>query len=250
MSYPSLKFSIIISTYNAEEFLETCLLSIIKQKYDEKEIIIQDGGSTDRTIEIIKRFEKYVKYWESAPDEGIYDAWNKALNHCSGDWMYFIGADDKFYDYEVLNSVAAGVNSTSSKIIYGKLIYYNPHNPNELRLFKKTWQKTKRPFRRKMAIPHQSIFHHKSLFENTKFDARFRISGDYDFLMYYLKNNNPYFLSDIIIAYMSCIGLSGNYQNAQKILKEEYLVQVKHGIKWAKIIYIIRTIKLKLSNFF
>lgn len=87
--------SIIIVTLNAGDHLENCIRSVISQDYQNIELLIFDGGSTDSTIEIIKTYEKYISYWQSQADKGIYDAMNKAIKHSKGDWLYFLGADRK-----------------------------------------------------------------------------------------------------------------------------------------------------------
>ncbi|WP_317169476.1 glycosyltransferase [Mucilaginibacter humi] len=87
--------SIIIVTYNAAGTLQVCLDSIYKQQYPSLKIIIIDGNSTDGTVDIIKANINKIHYWQSEPDAGVYDAMNKAVKHLTGDWVYFIGADDE-----------------------------------------------------------------------------------------------------------------------------------------------------------
>src|ERR1700730_11011275 len=91
------KISIIIVTYNAENTLQRCLDSIYIQAYPEIEIIVIDGNSTDNTVEILKRNSSRIAFWKSEPDEGIYDAMNKAIKHITGKWVYFLGADDELF---------------------------------------------------------------------------------------------------------------------------------------------------------
>ena len=76
--------SIIIATYNAEKTLQRCLDSIIPQLSDQVELIIIDGGSIDKTSEIVKSNSQYITYYLSEKDDGIYDAWNKGINKANG----------------------------------------------------------------------------------------------------------------------------------------------------------------------
>lgn len=71
--------SVITVCYNATTVIEATILSIIGQTYSNIEYIIIDGGSTDGTIEVIKKYEKKIFYWVSEPDKGIYDAMNKGI---------------------------------------------------------------------------------------------------------------------------------------------------------------------------
>jgi len=94
--------TIITATYNSEKYLEECILSLLKQKYDNYEHIVVDGGSTDRTLDIIKKYEHKIDYWCSVPDKGIYDAFNIGMKLSTGDYLGFLNSDDYFSD-EALN---------------------------------------------------------------------------------------------------------------------------------------------------
>lgn len=90
------KISIVTANLNQGKFLETCIKSVINQKYPNLEYIVIDGGSTDNSIDIIKKYEKYLHTWVSEKDEGQYDAINKGFNFATGDILAWINADD-FY---------------------------------------------------------------------------------------------------------------------------------------------------------
>ncbi len=94
--------SIIIATWNAAHCLERALQSIIGQQRGDVEILIQDAGSTDGTLDIVHHYQGHLAYVASEPDAGIYDAWNKALAHARGEWVLFLGADDFFIDNQAI----------------------------------------------------------------------------------------------------------------------------------------------------
>lgn len=89
---PSL--SIIIPSFNQVSFIEETLCSIINQKYPGLELIVIDGGSTDGSTEIIRRYEKYISYWVSETDRGQSHAINKGLEKATGEWVGWINSDD------------------------------------------------------------------------------------------------------------------------------------------------------------
>lgn len=90
----SLAISIVTPTFNSERFLEATILSVLKQSASKVEYIIIDGGSTDGTLEIIRKYEKHLAFWVSEPDGGMYDAVNKGFAHTTGDILCWINSDD------------------------------------------------------------------------------------------------------------------------------------------------------------
>lgn len=88
--------TVITVTRNADATLETAIRSVLSQSYDNVEYIVIDGGSTDRTIDIIRKYNDAIDFWLSEPDNGIYDAMNKAINYSTGEYYVVLGADDVF----------------------------------------------------------------------------------------------------------------------------------------------------------
>lgn len=96
MIYP--KISIVTPVYNQVQYLEQTILSIINQGYPNLEYIIIDGGSTDGTIDVIRKYESYIAYWVSEPDKGMYHAIQKGFEHSTGEVMCWLNSDDVFFD--------------------------------------------------------------------------------------------------------------------------------------------------------
>ena len=93
-----LKISVITVSYNAAATIEQTMLSVLNQTYPNVEYIVIDGGSTDGTVDIIKKYADRLAYWVSEPDKGMYDAIKKGIEHISGDICCYINADDYYFN--------------------------------------------------------------------------------------------------------------------------------------------------------
>jgi glycosyltransferase involved in cell wall biosynthesis len=91
--------TIVTAVFNGEKYLEESILSLHKQLYGNYEHIIIDGGSTDGTIDIIKKYEDKIDYWCTEKDKGIYDAFNKGMKLASGEYLGFLNSDDIYSDH-------------------------------------------------------------------------------------------------------------------------------------------------------
>lgn len=174
------KLSIIIATYNSENTLEKCLCSIESQKFKDIEVIIIDGFSTDKTVEIISRHSGLVSYWHSKRDSGIYDAWNQGIDKAKGEYICFIGSDDYFLDSDSLSKVIALTNENRYDIITSQGIFLSNERPSHT--IGRRWNY--KSVARKMTVCHPGLLHHRSIFERYgKFDENLKIVGDYEFLL-------------------------------------------------------------------
>jgi glycosyltransferase involved in cell wall biosynthesis len=126
--------TIITAVLNNEKYLEESITSLQNQKYKNYEHIIIDGGSTDRTVDIIKKYEDRIDYWCSEKDKGIYDAFNKGMKLASGQYIGFLNSDDSYSDnaFEILTKYIK-INSDKDFIFgavkkhWGVLYGYKPY---------------------------------------------------------------------------------------------------------------------------
>lgn len=115
------KLSIIIPNFNYGNYIEETILSVINQNYANTELIIIDGGSTDNSVEIIKKYDKYINYWISEKDNGQADAINKGLKVATGKYIAFINSDDTYLE-NAFNTIFNSKNSFEKDFIYGDVL--------------------------------------------------------------------------------------------------------------------------------
>ncbi len=221
--------SIITVSFNAARFIEQAIDSVANQTYDDVEFVVIDGGSSDGTLEIIRRNETKIDFWSSEPDGGIYDAMNKGVAVARGEWLYFLGADDYLWNENVLARLAPVLKATTrERVVYGQVTRLL-ENGEALDVEGRPWPQVRARFLSQMMIPHQGAFHHRSLFAREGFDTSFRIAGDYEFLLRHLRNHNALFIPEMVAA-MRLSGISSDNRNRLRALRECLRARRKLGI--------------------
>ena len=114
------KFSIITVTYNAGAVLEDTIQSVITQTYKNVEYIIVDGGSKDRTLQIVEQYKEHIHTVISEPDKGLYDAMNKGIKLATGDYLCFLNAGDELHEDDTLQLMVHSITEpTLPDVLYG-----------------------------------------------------------------------------------------------------------------------------------
>ena len=194
--------TIITVTYNCRNLLERTILSVLNLTYDNIEFIIVDGGSTDNTLKIIKKYNNKIDYWISQKDKGIYNAMNKGSRYANGDAILFLNAGDKLINIEFIKLITL---FEKNKNLYGNnFVLCGTH------IFTKGYPGFK--FLKNNFIPslgrlpsHQSMLIPRKLQLKNLYDERFPISADKDFkLKIYLKN-----IKFVIKNYVVCLSIPG-----------------------------------------
>lgn len=161
--------SVITVVFNGEQKIAQTIQSVINQDYENVEYIIIDGGSSDRTIEMIEQYADRIDYWQSERDLGIYDAMNKGINLATGEWLNFMNCGDLFYGYQSLSSVPLKSNVD---FYYSDAILYNSRGNTEL------WVCSQE----QRVLTHQSIVYRKNLHSNYQYLVHNRLTiSDYFF---------------------------------------------------------------------
>lgn len=177
-----MKISVVTVCYNSATTIEYTLDSFFRQNYPDRELLVIDGGSTDRTLEIVKSFGSDRVRLVSEPDEGLYDAMNKGLSSFGGDAVGFLNSDDKYADQHALEAIADGL--AKADIVHGDLDFVDNHIDSQI---VRQWRGSphrRGAFQRGWMPAHPTFYAHRRVVEATgRFDIALRICADYDYML-------------------------------------------------------------------
>lgn len=204
-----MKISIITINYNDKEGLDKTIQSVISQTYSDYEFIIIDGGSTDGSVDVIKKYEKHLHYWVSEKDKGIYNAMNKGILVANGKYLHFLNSGDYYCDKNVVEDIFFKIALREVDIVRGnyKII---ENNESIIKTNFGIEGLTLSGFRTQ-SYCHQALFLKKDLFSRYGlYDESLKICSDWKHLIISLFNNSTQFYIDRCIAVYDTNGISSN----------------------------------------
>lgn len=229
--------TVITVVYNGAKYLEDTIKSVINQTYPNVEYIIIDGGSTDGTIDIIKKYEDYIDYWVSEPDKGIYDAMNKGIEVAIGEYFVFLGSDDIMINTWFINAINYTMKFSMYKknkenyYIYGNIVFLSN---NKKILYKYNQLKDKLVLKKEFIIPHSGSIISAKLFRSySLYDDKYRIIGDYAWVLKVIENTSFLYIDSFQIE-MRLGGTSNSYKTISMILKESKFLEKDFRIRLSK----------------
>lgn len=216
------KITIAQATFNCANSLEESLLSVVNQTYPNKEYVVIDGGSTDGTLDLLNKYKEKIDVLVSEPDNGIYDAMNKALKLATGDFVIFLGADDHFLSWRTLEKVAPKLTD-QEHVFYGQ-IYFEAYN-----LLHKG--KFNRFTRARLNYCHQAIFYPRSVYKNYQYDCKYRLYADNEY-NFRVSETHPFvWIGDTVSFYAA--GGESSKRNDEEWNKIEKKITIKYCGKMA-----------------
>lgn len=183
--------SIVTVVFNGEKYLEETIQSVINQTYGNVEYIIIDGGSTDGTLEIIKKYEEHIDYWVSEKDSGIYDAMNKGMTLCYGEIIGIVNADDTLYLKTLEEVASAFICFQNISFTYGTVHLMNEDSKVYGQTSSLPDNRIEQDKFKQMPFLHPTMFIKKELYLNIGlYDTQYRLRADYDFVLRILENRD------------------------------------------------------------
>lgn len=250
----NIRFSVVTIVCNGENYIVKTIESIVNQSYTNVEYIVIDGGSIDRTLEIIEQYSNNISQLISEKDEGIYDAMNKGLALCTGDYVIFMNGGDCFVNDNVLSEISQQINCQKSKpdFIYGDTIVNNTKLNEYLkkaRSHKFKWYG--------MFTNHQSMIYNVDIIKEFKFkyDASYKIAADYKFTLQFLQKSKYILYIPIYICNFSLNGISNSQKQLGLIEAENARREVLNYSKFRnisirQILYLSRFLNEKFTIFY
>lgn len=182
------KVTVVTVTYNAQKYLEQTIKSIIEQDYPNIEYIIIDGASTDKTIDIIKKYEKYITHWISEPDNSIYDAMNKGIDIATGEWINFMNAGDSFATIDAIKYLIDNLEKDTDLITGDR---YSVYENSSKRILNKA-SGIKGIKEHGMPSGHQSMLIKSLLMKKYKYSLSYKYASDHDLMLRFYRDNRNF----------------------------------------------------------
>ena len=225
-----MKISIVTVCFNSEATIERAIQSVIAQKYEELEYIVIDGNSSDRTCEIIRKYEEDISYWISEPDEGIYHAMNKGIAAATGQVIAFLNSDD-WYNDNTLSKVRHYFENNDVDLVSGNIYFYEEGEALVEDIPKQT---AVEDYFFDIGLPHPALFARTALFPKYgSFDTQYKIAADYDWMLRVCTGGARVLVVEDFFTYFSCGGMStaGKYQ-AVKEQRRAALAHMERTGRW------------------
>lgn len=238
-----MKVTIITATYNSAEHLEDCIKSVMAQDHNDIEHIIIDGKSTDRTVEIIKKYKSGISAWISETDRGMYDAINKGMQMATGDIIGTLNSDDMLVSTGVIKEIVSAFEREKVDAVFGDLEYVDRiDNSHVLRIWKgKPYKRSL--FRRGWMPAHPTFYFKRVLLEKYGgYETHFFSAADYEFMARYLFRfkATAYYLPKLIVMMRSGGQSNGNIKQRLRANRRDYLAMRKNKIPFAFIASILK----------
>jgi glycosyltransferase involved in cell wall biosynthesis len=231
--------SIITVVFNGQKYLEQTIQSVLNQSYDNVEYIIIDGGSTDGTLDIIRKYEHAIDYWVSEPDKGIYDAMNKGIDLFTGDWLYYLGSDDFLLRHAITNLQLQQFKTDT-------VVYSDVYMPRQHKIYDGKFSKYKLMLRN---ICHQSVFYGKDTIKGKFFDLSFKILSDRHMNMRLFVQYTFIYRPILICVYNDYDGYSTMNRDNEFHAQISRLIKINFGIYYYSL-FLARKFFVGMMEFF
>jgi glycosyltransferase involved in cell wall biosynthesis len=247
-----MKVTIITVTFNSAKFLEDCINSVVRQNYNDIEHIIIDGGSTDETLSIIKRYENHIAKWVSEKDKGMYDAINKGMKMATGDVIGILNSDDMLASDDIITGIANSFEQYQVDSVYGDLIYVDQQNIEKILRFWKGGTYKRSRFIYGWMPAHPTFYVRREIVEKLGgYESHYFTAADYEFMSRYLYRYriSAYYLPKLVVKMRIGGASNGNLYNRLRANRRDYLAMRRNEVPFPFIASVLKPL-IKLHQYY
>jgi glycosyltransferase involved in cell wall biosynthesis len=217
--------SVITVVFNGASTIKDTIESVLNQTYDNVEFIIIDGGSTDKTIDVIRQYQDKIDYWISEKDKGLYDAMNKGVSLANGSYIGMLNADDYYASSASLDILASVMNATNADVIFATLDIVDSRNPNRVLRKYRIRDYSRCMMRIGVMPPHPTVYCKKDVYMKAgPYRLDYQIAADFEMLVrLLLKHKVTWHFVDEVMVKMRAGGLSSGGLKSNWILNREII---------------------------
>jgi glycosyltransferase involved in cell wall biosynthesis len=228
--------TVVTAVFNGKDYIAGCLESVLQQDYPNIEHIVLDGGSSDGTLDVLHQYDDRIALWKSAPDKGVYDAWNKSLAEARGEWICFLGVDDEFLPGAVSAYMALAAKHPEAEYLSSRVRWV--HSSGYARIRGEAWNW--KAFSRWMCVEHVGSMHRRSLFDRLGgYDTSFGSAADYELL---LRARDG--LKAVYMPVITAIMRAGGFSDNRNAFADATRAKIISGGRNA----LLATIELRIAN--
>lgn len=234
------KISIITPSYNQAEYLETTILSVLDQNYPNLEYIIIDGGSTDRSVEIIKKYSPQITYWISEKDHGQSNAINKGIARATGEWIAWQNSDDIYYPGSFLALKDAIEKRSNANLLIANMMMIDSKG-NKIRDILYVKPTLGALLAEGMVLTNQSAFWRRNVHEKIGFlNEKLHYAFDYEWFLRLTSLGNAYHIDSIWGGWRIHDEAKASLHPEKFKLEFQNVISEYKYFKWFKWIYFLR----------
>ena len=247
-----MKISIITVCFNSEKYISSAIESVLSQTYNNIEYIIIDGGSKDKTVDIIKSYGNKIHHIVSEPDKGIYDGMNKGFKMATGDYLALINSDDFYMGNNAIELIVNQLLLDKTDSVYADLIYVNPEDVDKTVRYWKSGNFIPGSFKKGWHPPHPTFIVKKDVYNKYGyFDLSFPLAADFELMLRFLEKYkiSCTYLNKPLIKMRLGGATNKNFKNILKQNIECYRAFKKNGITVSPFYTLLRSLP-KIKQYF
>jgi glycosyltransferase involved in cell wall biosynthesis len=247
-----LKISIITVSYNSAVTIKDTIESILSQDHENIECIIIDGGSTDGTLEIVRKYSDRISYFVSELDDGIYDGMNKGIQAATGDIVGILNSDDFYPNSYVISNVAKTFVNQDCDAVYGDLVYVKENDTSKIARYWQSGEYTIKKIKNGWMLPHPTFFVKKEMYDrHGYYNTDLKSAADYEMILklLYKKNISVFYIPMILVKMRMGGASNSSIMNRMRANKEDGLAWTKNQLNKPLFVRIKKPLQ-KIRQFF